>query len=121
MRRGPAKSREYLKDASLLAMDNRIAAEILLRFYEDLAHRGQTEPLPDLSTSMAWHRLHERLSFHPDTLDEGLIRLGISPHPRVVLTLEGETEMYHAPFVWQALGFGRARAHAATQAWSRQP
>ena len=52
MRRGPAKSRKYLKDASLLAMDDRIAAEILLRFYEDLAHDGQAEPLPDLSRSV---------------------------------------------------------------------
>ena len=49
MRRAPAKSRKYLKDAALIAMDDRIAAEILLRFYEDLALRGQAEPLPDLS------------------------------------------------------------------------
>ena len=34
------------------------------------------------------------VSDDPDTLDEDLIRLGISPHPRVVLALEGETEMY---------------------------
>jgi len=85
MRRAPAKSWEHLKDASLLAMDDRIAAEIVLRFYEDLALRGQAEPLPDLSTTMAWHPLHERLSNHPETLDEDLVRLGISPHPRVVL------------------------------------
>lgn len=108
MRRAPAKSRKYLKDASLLAMDDRIAAEILLRFCEDLAHRGQAGQLPDLSTSMAWHPLHERLSFHPDTLDEDLIRLGISPHPRVVLALEGETEMYQAPRVWKALEYADA-------------
>ena len=108
MRHGPAKSRKYLKDASLLAMDDRIAAEMLLRFYEDPAHRGQAEPLPDLSISMGWHPLHERLSFHPDTLDEDLIRLGISPHPRVVLALEGDTEMYHAPRVWKALEYSDA-------------
>ena len=89
-------------------MDDRIAAEILLRFYEDLAHHGQAEPPPDLSRSMGWHPLHERLSFHPDTLDEDLIRLGISPHPRVVLALEGETEMYHAPRVWKALEYADA-------------
>jgi antitoxin component HigA of HigAB toxin-antitoxin module len=57
---------------------------------------------------MAWHPLHERLSNHPGTLDEDLIRLGLSPHPRVVLALEGETEMYHAPRVWKALGFSDA-------------
>ena len=72
MRRAPAKSRKYLKDAALIAMDDRIAAEILLRFYEDLALRGQAEPLPDLSGALGWHPLHERLSNHPDTLDEDL-------------------------------------------------
>jgi hypothetical protein len=30
-------------------MDDRIVAEILLRFYEDLALPGKAEPLPDLS------------------------------------------------------------------------
>jgi hypothetical protein len=62
MRRTPAKSRKYLKDAALIAMDDRIAAEILLRFYEDFALRGKAEPLPDLSGAMGWHPLHERLS-----------------------------------------------------------
>jgi hypothetical protein len=108
MRRAPAKSRKYLKDAALVALDARIAAEILLRFYEDLALRGQAEPLPDLSNATVWHPLSERLSYHPETLDDDLVRLGISPHPRVVLALEGETEAYHAPLVWQALGFSEA-------------
>jgi hypothetical protein len=108
MRRAPAKARERLKDAALQALDLRIAAEILLLFYEDLGDRNQAEPLPDVARSMAWHPLHERLSYRPKTLDENLVALGISPHPRVVLALEGETEMYHAPFVWRALGFSDA-------------
>ena len=108
MRRAPAKSRKYLKDAALIAMDDRIAAEILLRFYEDLALRGQAEPLPDLSGSMGWHPLRERLSNREGTLDEALTDLGISPHPRVVLALEGETEVYHAPLVWRTLGYSSA-------------
>jgi hypothetical protein len=89
-------------------MDDRIAAEILLRFYEDLVIKGQAEPLPDLSNAGAWHPLVERISYHPGTLDEDLIRLGLSPHPRVVLALEGESEMYHAPRVWRALAFSDA-------------
>jgi hypothetical protein len=105
MRRAPAKARKYLEDAALQAMDLRIAAEILLLFYEDLAGRGQAEPLPDLTGVRAWHPLHERLSYRPVTLDETLVNLGISPHPRVVLALEGETEMYHAPRVQAALEF----------------
>lgn len=108
MRRAPAKSRKYLKDASLVALDARVAAEILLRFYEDLALRGTAEPLRDLSDARVWHPLAERLSYHPETLDDDLVRLGISPHPRVVLALEGETEMHHAPLAWRALGFSEA-------------
>jgi hypothetical protein len=72
MRRAPAKSRKHLKDAALIAMDDRIAAEILLRFYEELALRGHAEPLPDISGTMSWHPLHERLSDRKDTLDEAL-------------------------------------------------
>jgi hypothetical protein len=108
MRRAPAKSRKYLKDSALIAMDDRIAAEILLRFYEDIALRGQADPLPDLSGAMGWHPLHERLSTRKDTLDEALTDLGISPHPQVVLALEGETEAYHAPLVWRTLGYSSA-------------
>ena len=52
--------------------------------------------------------LVERLSYRARTLDEDLIQLGISPHPRVVLALEGETEMAHAPRVWRALEFSDA-------------
>jgi hypothetical protein len=108
MRRAPAKSRKYLKDAALIAMDDRIAAEILLRFYEDLAGHEQAKPLPDLSKTTAWHPLHDRLSTRRYTLDEDLIYLGISPHPRVVLALEGETEMYHAPRILRAFEFSDA-------------
>ena len=67
MRRAPGKSRKYLKDAALQAMDLRIAAEILLLFYEDLAGCDQAEPLPNLSASLGWHPLVERLSFRRNT------------------------------------------------------
>ena len=46
MRRAPARAWKDLKDAALSALDYRIAAEILLLFYEDLAARGQADPLP---------------------------------------------------------------------------
>lgn len=108
MRRAPARSREQLKDAALVAMEYRIAAEILLRFYEALALRAKAEPLPDISGATYWSPLHERLSERKDTLDEALTDLGISPHPLVVLALEGETEMYHAPLVGRMLGYSSA-------------
>jgi hypothetical protein len=94
MRRAPSDARKELTASALMAMDHRIAAEILLRCYEDFAQSGKGEPL---------HTLHERLSYRAQTLDQDLADLGISPHPRVVLVVEGETEEYLVPRVWRAL------------------
>lgn len=102
MRRAPSEAWKDLTGPARMAMDHRISAEILLRFYEDLAHRGAAEPLPEIPRN-APHPLHERLSYRWQTLDQDLVDLGISPHPRVVLVVEGETEEYIAPRVWWAL------------------
>ncbi len=104
VRRAPRDAWKDLKDAALSAMDLRETAEILLLFYEDLVEHGGAEALPDLASALAWHPLHERLSYRRDSLDQDLMRLGISPHPRVVLAVEGETEQIHIPQVWKALG-----------------
>lgn len=98
IRRAPQRSWRELKDNALLAMDYREAAEVLLLFYEDLADRGQAKPL-QVDTGMS----HGRLSYRDGTLDEDLSSLGISPHPRVVLAVEGDTEELHVPRVWKAL------------------
>jgi hypothetical protein len=104
VRRAPPRSWDGLKDNARLAIDLAEAAEILLRFYEDLAALGRAEQLPQLP-GQAWHPLHDRLSVRSRTLDEDLSRLGISPHPRVVLAIEGQSEAVHVPKVWSALGF----------------
>lgn len=106
-RRAPSTAWKELKDDALLAMDYRQAAEILLLFYEDLADHGQAEALPEVPR-MSWHPLRERLSYREHTLDEDLMHLGISPHPRVVLAVEGDTEEIHVPLVWKALGYPEA-------------
>lgn len=98
VRRAPSSKWKDLKNDALLAMDYWIAAEILLLFYEDLADRGQAEPLPDTPS-------YERLSYRERTLDQDLMDLGISPHPRVVLAVEGETEQEHVPRVWEELEY----------------
>lgn len=103
LRRAPRSKWKDLQNDALLAMDYREAAEILLLFYEDLADRGQAEPLPD--PRMGWHPLSERLSNRHDTLDQALMNLGISPHPRVVLIVEGETEQDHVPRIWKELDY----------------
>jgi hypothetical protein len=102
MRRAPIDAWKELTGPALMAIDHRISAEILLRFYDDLVRRGVAEPLPVIPWT-ASHPLHERLSYRRRTLDQDLMALGISPHPRVVLVVEGETEEYIAPRVWQAL------------------
>jgi hypothetical protein len=79
MRRAPSSAWKELTGAVRMAMDHRIAAEILLRFYEDLAHRGAAEPLPVIPPR-SWHPLHERLSYRPQPLDRNLANLGISQH-----------------------------------------
>jgi antitoxin component HigA of HigAB toxin-antitoxin module len=106
MRRAPRTSWKELKNDALLAMDYREAAELLLLFYEDVAERGAADPLPALPRSgRGWHPWDERLSYRHETLDQNLMELGISPHPRVVLVVEGDTEQVHAPLVWKALGY----------------
>ena len=106
IRRAPQKAWKGLRGDALSALDYRIAAEILLLFYEDVAARNQAQPLPDVAEmGMSWHALRERLSSRPQTLDEDLMDLGISPHPRVVLAVEGETEQAHVPRVWNELDY----------------
>jgi hypothetical protein len=104
IRRAPSRAWGGLKDAALSAMDYRIAAELLLLFYGDLATRGHAEPLPDVPPGSS-HHLRYRLSHRDRTLDEDLTYLGLSPHPRVVLAVEGETEEIHIPLVWKELDY----------------
>ncbi len=106
VRRLPPDGRKYLRGPALVAMDYRVAAEILLRFCEDLAEHGVGSPVPGAATfGISWHPLCDRLSCRDQTLDQDLMDLGLSPHPRVVLAVEGQTEEVHVPLVWKALGY----------------
>ncbi|MCC8245068.1 hypothetical protein [Saccharothrix luteola] len=89
-----------LRGQPLDAMWRRVAAEVLLRAHEDLAAEGVLDPLPDLTGSSWWTSQHDRLTpRHVDapTLERALAELGLSPHPKVILLVEGETELYHVP------------------------
>jgi hypothetical protein len=94
------KGWSLLRGKPLDSMWRRVAAEVLLRAHEDLAVMGAVEPLPDL-TGATWHLpLHDRLTARfpeTQTLERALAELGISPHPRVILLVEGETEMEQIP------------------------
>lgn len=109
IRRAPREAWKDLKNDALSAVDLREAAELLLLYYQDLVSQGHAEPLPaDVGQWRGWHPLQERLSHRRETLDQELMHLGISPHPRVVLAIEGDTEELHVPKVWKALGYPEA-------------
>jgi len=88
----------------------RIGAEILLRAHEDLAADGQLAPLPDISGAMWRTPLHDRLSrtgLHAEPLEQVLGSFGLSPYPRVLLLIEGETELIHARRLLTEFGLDR--------------
>jgi len=99
--RAPRKTRHDLTGAALLAMDYREAAEILLLFREDLADHGQATVLPAMDGQV----MRAQLSYREPSLDGDLVKLGLSPHPRVVLAVEGDTEYTHVPLVWKELDY----------------
>jgi hypothetical protein len=89
-----------LRGEPLDAMWRRVAAEVLLRAHEDLAATGVLEPLPDLTGVQWWTAQHDRLTARhaeAETLERSLATLGLSPHPKVILLVEGETELQHVP------------------------
>jgi hypothetical protein len=81
------------------AMHFRLAAEVLLRTHEELSTAGEIEPLPDFSGSNAWHPLLDRLRPPSDEkpLDSILSDFGLVPHPRLLLLVEGATELVQLP------------------------
>lgn len=86
-----------LSGDALVALDHRIAAEILLLCYEDLPARGAVASLTERKD--LFHTERERISYRPRPLDTNLSSLGLSPHPGVILVVEGETEEVFVPLV----------------------
>jgi len=93
----PATWSELRRDA-LLAMDCRIAAEILLRLVEDLGRSDLTARPPKLGR-MAVTLLDDRPQPNPADLEAQLTERGLSPRPALLLVLEGDTEMLLMPRV----------------------
>jgi hypothetical protein len=82
----------------LLRMDYRIAAEIMLRFLDELG-REDSSASPPRAGRMYKTTLDDRLRSQPERLEEVLSERGLSPRPAVLLVLEGETEMNLMPRV----------------------
>lgn len=96
-----------LKGDPLDCMWKRVAAEVLLQAHDDLTEDGLVEPLPDLTGEGYWTALHDRLNPRYEeaaTLERALGDFGLSPHPRVIVLVEGETELIHVPRLLAELG-----------------
>jgi hypothetical protein len=95
LRRAPHRAWRDLSGDLLVALDRRIAAEVLLLCYDDL----RAPPLSERRDVFHFESDRERLSYRAGSLDANLSALGISPHPGVVLVVEGETEEIIVPRV----------------------
>ena len=85
-----------LAGASLYALWQRIAAEVLLRTHEHLAEAKLVDPLPAETEGHFRKPLYDRISAREaEGLDQALGSLGLSPYPRVMLIVEGDTELLH--------------------------
>lgn len=94
---------DELRGQARLAVDLREAAELLLRFVEHLSQLGLCEPLP-VNGGRWTHPLNERLRPERADLDAVLAEYGLSPHPAVLLVLEGPTEIRAAEALMPLLG-----------------
>ena len=99
-----------LSGKALLAMDHRIAAEMLLLFYEDLV---EADAAPPLGPVPLWGYAPRRTRLKTDRseLDAVLTSFGISPHPSVVLVLEGGTEVLMMRRVMELLNVPMRRSY----------
>lgn len=77
---------------ALLAMDYRIAAEMMLLFYEDLVEAKVAPPLDEIP-EWGYAPRRNRLKTDRSELDSVLTDFALSPHPSVVLVLEGGTDL----------------------------
>jgi hypothetical protein len=88
--RGPARN----------AMDLRIAAELFLGYHDELVKEGKASRIEQpRRTRGPFDRRLKRTR----PLDEVLTEFGLSPHPRLVLIVEGQTELLLVPRVIEML------------------
>lgn len=88
-----------LRGDARLAVEIRVRAEILLRYYDRLVAGRRARRLPQYPRRMP-NPFDQRLKPRRG-VDELLTEYGLSPHPQLLLVLEGETEMAVMPRVMQ--------------------
>ena len=104
---------EKLGGEARSAVDLRIGAEVLLRYYERLA-RGRLAPKLKAPPPRTRGPLANRLKPQGE-LDHTLGKFGISPHPRLVLVVEGHTELFVLPLLMDHFGIRRDRDFIAIE------
>lgn len=92
----------HLRGAALLAMDYRMASELLLSALDDLG-RTDLSTAPARAGRMIRAELDDRLRAPPDLLEQALTDRGLSPQPALLLVLEGDTEALLMPRVLEEL------------------
>ena len=99
-----------LKGSARSALDFRIASECLNRLYDDLVRR-RAAPRRMNVPKFAWHPSRERLRDDRQDLDPVLTDYGLSPHPAVVLVVEGHSEelLFHRMMSHLKLPYHRSR------------
>lgn len=91
-----------LKGAARTSIDVRIAAEVLLRYHDALVRGRRAKRLSD-GRNPRTDRFPTRLKPRGG-LDSILTDFGLSPHPRLIVLVEGETELLIFPRVMRHFG-----------------
>jgi hypothetical protein len=98
IRRAKATAWESLRGDAAAAMDSRLAADVLIRFAEEL------NPGADYADAQHAPLSQQGLSARPECLDAALTNLRLSPFPALVIGVEGATEYLLVPRVMELLG-----------------
>jgi hypothetical protein len=96
------QKREGLRGEARQAVDLRVSAELLMHLHDELTDApGRQGPryVPGSGKRHLTRRLRPS-----ERLDPILTDYGLSPHPRLVLVVEGETELRFFPRVMELLG-----------------
>jgi hypothetical protein len=96
---------ERLRGDALVALDMRIVSELLLACHDDVQAQDD-EASRSRSAARDPRPLGGRLT-RKRGVDDVLTEYGLSPHPRLVVVLEGATEMYMWPRLLDYFGISR--------------
>jgi hypothetical protein len=103
VRVGVPRRWEDLRFDARVAHEYRVAAELILRYYEDLADQELAPSLPALSNTW-WEPRRDRLQVDHHEQAETILDFGLGDQPALVIAVEGNTEYLLAPRVLDLLG-----------------